>query len=137
MPWRGSFLAPHISIMIHFDPSSNPPSTLVARFYRATSGREPVRDWLKSLPQEERRQIGADIRTVQLGWPIGMPLVGHLDGQIWEVRTQLAHRIARVLFAQVGGEMILLHGFIKKDRKTPKPDLDLARNRLKKLRSAS
>jgi phage-related protein len=123
--------------MIHFDLSSSSPSTLVARFYRGTSGREPVRDWLKSLPQEERRQIGADIRTVQLGWPIGMPLVGHLDEQIWEVRTQLAHRIARVLFAQVGGDMILLHGFIKKDRKTPKPDLDLARNRLKKLRSAS
>lgn len=33
--------------------------------------------------------------------------------------------------------MILLHGFIKKDRKTPKADLDLARQRLKKLRSTS
>jgi len=33
--------------------------------------------------------------------------------------------------------MVLLHGFIKKERKTPKPDLDLARERRKKLRSAS
>jgi len=33
--------------------------------------------------------------------------------------------------------LILLHGFIKKDRKTPKADLDLARRRLKKLRSTS
>lgn len=58
------------------------------------------------------------------------------DGQIWEIRTQLAHRIARMLFAHARGEMILLHSFIKKDRKTPKTDLGLARNRLKKLRSA-
>lgn len=30
--------------------------------------------------------------------------------------------------------MILLHGFIKKEQKTPKPDLDLAKDRLKQLR---
>jgi hypothetical protein len=29
------------------------------------------------------------------------------------------------------------HGFIKKERTTPKPDLDLARQRLKRLRSNS
>jgi len=122
--------------MIHSKSSPVPAPALVARFYCATSGREPVRDWLKALPADERRQVGADIRTVQLGWPIGMPLVGHIDGQIWEIRTQLAHRIARVLFALTGGELILLHGFIKKDRKLPRTDLDLARRRLKKLRSA-
>jgi phage-related protein len=30
-----------------------------------------------------------------------------------------------------GYEMILLHGFIKKGQRTPKPDLDLARKRKK------
>jgi phage-related protein len=30
--------------------------------------------------------------------------------------------------------MILLHGFIKKNQKTPKPELDLAKQRLKTLR---
>jgi phage-related protein len=66
-----------------------------------------------------------------------MPVVGHVDRDIWDVRTRLETRLARVLFVLEGNEMVLLHGFIKKERKTPKPDLDLARQRLKKLRSAS
>ena len=63
-----------------------------------------------------------------------MPLVGHLGGDIWEVRVKLENRIARILFALDGKNMILLHGFIKKQQATPKPDLDLARERLKQLR---
>jgi phage-related protein len=109
---------------------------LTVRFFRETTGREPVREWLKGLPSEEKREIGADINTVQFGWPIGMPVVDHLDGDIWEVRTRTATRIARVLFTVEGGVMVLLHGFIKKDQKTPKTELDLAKQRLKKLRSA-
>jgi phage-related protein len=109
---------------------------LTVRFYREASGAEPVREWLKSLPDVEKREIGTDIKTVQFGWPMGMPIVGRIEKDIWEVRSRLATRIARVLFTLEGGEMILLHGFIKKDRKTPKPDLELTRQRLKKLRSA-
>ena len=65
-----------------------------------------------------------------------MPVVDHIDGDIWEVRTRLAARIARVLFTLDGNVMVLLHGFIKKERKTPKADLDLAKQRLKKFRSS-
>jgi len=66
-----------------------------------------------------------------------MPLVDHIDRDVWEARTRLANRLARVLFVLEGSEMILLHGFIKKGRTTPRPDLDLARQGLKKLRSSS
>jgi phage-related protein len=66
-----------------------------------------------------------------------MPLVDYVTSGIWEVRTRFATRLARVLFVLIGDEMVLLHGFIKKERKTPKPDLDLARERRKKLRRAS
>jgi phage-related protein len=46
---------------------------------------------------------------------------------LYEVRTDLpGNRIARVLFTISGEIMLLLHGFIKKSRKTPKADLDLA-----------
>jgi phage-related protein len=110
---------------------------LTVRFYREASGTEPVRDWLKSLPADERREVGIDIKTVQFGWPLGMPVVDHIDGDIWEIRPRLANRLARVLFVLEGSEMVLLHGFIKKERTTPKPDLDLTRQRLKKLRSYS
>ena len=84
--------------------------------------------------EDEKRAIGEDIKAVQFGWPLGLPLVDHIDGDIWEVRTKLENRIARVLFVIDGAIMILLHGFIKKDQKTPKQELTLAKDRLKKLR---
>lgn len=123
--------------MIQSVPHAKGLPRLTVRFFRESTGTEPVRDWLKALAREEKREIGADIKTVQFGWPIGMPVVDHIDGDIWEVRTQLSTRIARVLFMLDGNVMVLLHGFIKKERKTPKADLDVARQRLKKLRSAT
>ncbi|MHB1214549.1 MAG: type II toxin-antitoxin system RelE/ParE family toxin [Thiobacillus sp.] len=94
-----------------------------------------MRDWLKELPSADRKAIGEEIKTVQFGWPLGMPLVRHLEGDIREVRIRLDNKIARVLFTLEGSMMVLLHGFIKKQQATPKPDLNLAKDRLKQLRS--
>ncbi|MDP2878118.1 MAG: type II toxin-antitoxin system RelE/ParE family toxin [Sulfuricella sp.] len=107
---------------------------LDVRFFRTETGTEPVRDWLRTLSAAEKKAIGGDIKTVQFGWPLGMPLVSHLEDGIWEVRTRLDTRIARTLFVTEGGLMILLHAFIKKQQKTPRPELDLAKERLKQLR---
>jgi phage-related protein len=105
---------------------------LPAHFYRSYSGREPVREWLKGLEAEDRKVIGEDIKDVEFSWPIGMPLVGSLGRELWEVRSRLSRgRIARVLFCVEEGRMVLLHGFIKKTQKTPQHDLDLALKRRK------
>jgi len=56
-------------------------------FFRSELGSEPVRDWLKSLPFDEKRIIGEDIKTVQFGWPLGMPIVRKLDSGLWKVRS--------------------------------------------------
>ena len=105
---------------------------LPARFYRSDNGREPVREWLKSLDLADRKVVGEDIKDVEFSWPIGMPLVRLLGNGLWEVRSSLPHgRIARVLFCVVKEQMVLLHAFIKKTQKTPKPDLDLALKRMK------
>lgn len=104
-------------------------------FYRTHSGKEPVREWLLSLTQEEKKIIGEDIKTVQFLWPLGMPLIRKLETDLWEVRSHLKNRIARVLFTIVNGNMILLHGFVKKSQKTPKEDIKLANNRASEIRS--
>jgi phage-related protein len=65
------------------------------------------------LPAEYRKAIGDDIRTVQFGWPVGIPLVEKLEANLWEVRIKLADGIARALFAIHDDEAILLHGFVK------------------------
>lgn len=104
---------------------------LTAVFYKSGSGGEPVREWLKGLPKSERKAIGEDIAYVQFKWPIGKPRVDHLRGPIWEVRTSLDKRIARILFVVEGGLMVLLHGFIKKTRKAQNDDIKLAEKRFK------
>jgi phage-related protein len=103
--------------------------TLTVSFYRTEAGNEPVRDWLIELPRDDRKAVGTDIKTVQFGWPIGMPVVRKMETGLWEVRTDLTDTIARVLFTVEGSTLLLLHGFIKKSQKTPAADLATARMR--------
>ncbi|MEN6430608.1 MAG: type II toxin-antitoxin system RelE/ParE family toxin [Coriobacteriales bacterium] len=107
---------------------------LSVRFYRTTSGVEPVRDWLLGLAKDDRRAVGEDIKTAQYGWPLGMPLIRKLEPGLWEVRSHIASGIARVLFTVEGPVMVLLHGFVKKSQKTPASDLRTAQQRLADLR---
>jgi phage-related protein len=104
-----------------------------ARFYCSDSGREPVRDWLKALSSNNRKRIGRDITTLQLGWPLGMPLARKLEPGLWEIRTRLDNSIARVLFSVRNDTIVLLHGYIKKTQKTPTHELRLARRRMETL----
>jgi phage-related protein len=107
-----------------------------AYFYQTTGGSEPVLDWLRDLPPNDRRTIGVDLATVQFGWPIGMPLCRPLGGGLWEVRSSLpSRRIARLLFFVDDGRIGVVHGFIKKTQKTPENDLEIARNRMKEMKA--
>lgn len=109
---------------------------LEVAFFRTEAGSEPVREWLKGLPKAERQTIGREIRIMQFGWPVGMPVVRKLEDHLWEVRVTLDKRIARVIFTVIDRMAVLLHGFIKKSRKTPNHDLSLARHRERGLRTA-
>ena len=100
-------------------------------FFKTDTGNEPVREWLKTLSKEDCKIIGTDILTVQYAWPVGKPLVDNLGDGLWEVRSRLDNRIARTLFVMVNQEIILLHGFIKKQQKTPPDELELAKKRKK------
>lgn len=101
-----------------------------AIFYRTEAGGEPVREWLRGLLAGDRKRIGEDIKTVEFGWPVGMPVCRPLGEGIYEVRSSLGqNRIARVLFyIDSRGRMVLLHGFMKKTQKTSREDLDLAKS---------
>jgi phage-related protein len=103
-------------------------------FFKTRAGNEPVREWLKSLSLADKRTIGEDIKTVQFGWPIGIPVVRKIEPGLWEVRSSLKSGIARVMFTVEGNLMVLIHGFIKKTQKIPLDDLKRARERLAMLR---
>ena len=101
-----------------------------ADFFKTAQGNEPARDFLKALPLEDKKTVGADIMAVEMLWPIGYPKVRKLDSDLWEVRSDISDkRICRVIFTVEGKKMILLHAFIKKTQKTPKDDLELGKAR--------
>ena len=116
--------------MVH----SNQPRLRVV-FYRSSTGREPVREWLQALDDKSKKILGEDIKTVQFGWPLGLPLVRSLSNGLWEVRSRLSQGPARVIFLAEGDLIVLLHGFIKKTQRIPKKELEIARRRARKIRS--
>ena len=112
-------------------------------FFRTLRGNEPVLEWLSNFDEEDGNTIDIDIRTVAEYWPqvLQTNLVKKMAGEerLWEIRSRITQgkRAARVLFTLEGQEMILLHGFIKKSRKTPRKDLRLARKRRDLSKSGS
>src|SRR6267154_300294 len=114
--------------------SEKTPRKIELVFFRNDAGGEPVRDWLRSLDEAERRAIGTDLLRAQWRWPLGMPLCRPMGKGLWEVRTDLpSSRTARVLICFYHDRLVALHGFIKKTRATPQDDLTLARKRQKEL----
>jgi phage-related protein len=110
------------------------PQKIPLIFYRTEAGSEPVREWLKGLPEAERQAIGKDLLRAQWRWPVGMPLCRPLGNGLWEVRTDLpTKRTARALLCLYRGHLVALHGFIKKTRTTPDEDLGLARKRQREM----
>ena len=106
----------------------------VVLFYRTDSGNEPVRKFLKSLESADRKIIGDDLKTLEFGWPIGIPLCRSFSSHkgLWELRSNLTHgRIARLLFCVKKDQLIMLHGFIKKTQKTPDQAITVAVKRMK------
>ena len=108
---------------------------VTALFYENENGKKPVREWLYSLSVDDRKIIGQDIKTVEYGFPIGMPVCRKLESKLYEVRSNISDgRIARVIFTVMSEYMILLNGFIKKTQKTPKSEIDLALKRKKEIK---
>jgi phage-related protein len=106
---------------------------LKVAFYCNDNKTEPVREWLGRLTKHDKRIIGEDIKTIQYGWPLGMPLVRSVGDQLWEIRSKLSGgRIARIIFFMDTNTLILVNGFIKKTHKTPNAELDLAKDRKKR-----
>jgi phage-related protein len=111
------------------------PQKIPLIFFRSEGGSEPVREWLKGLPEAERQAIGKDLLRAQWRWPVGMPLCRPLGSGLWEVRTDLpTKRTARVMVCLYRKHLVALHGFIKKARAVPDEDLALARRRQKELK---
>lgn len=108
-------------------------SKFTVYFFQTASGNVPVLDWIKGLAPDDRKIIGKDVSKVEIGGPqIGKPTVDGFGDGLYEIRSTImdGKTEARILFTLSGRTILLLHGFIKKSRTTPKHDKDLARQRM-------
>lgn len=118
---------------------STPVKRIHAVFYATESGNEPVREALLELGRPTKTVVGEDIRFVELNWRVDRPYVdrlrsgrGEFEETLYEVRHTVVDIEYRTLFFVSGSQMVLVHFFKKTSKKTPKSDLDLGWDRMKK-----
>jgi phage-related protein len=98
-------------------------------FYETPNGDQPAKDFLLSLDKKMRAKMADTISVLQdNGYELREPYSKHLSEGIFELRAKVGSDITRVLyFFYVERHIILTNGFIKKTRKTPKEQIELAR----------
>ena len=93
-----------------------------------------TRDDVKAFPADARRVVGFQLRRVQQGrdpndWK-PMNDIGHGVREI-RIGTGIEHRV--FYLAKFPEAVYVLHAFQKRSRKTPKRELQLARDRFRDL----
>jgi phage-related protein len=99
---------------------------------------EKLQEAILSLPPGLlARYIQLTDRMCEYGPDLGMPHSRAMGAGLFELRLQAPEGIGRVFYcARMADRIVMLHQFIKKDRKTPNSDLALARKRLKEWKDA-
>jgi phage-related protein len=89
-----------------------------------------IEKFIKSL---EKSTIPRVLRTLDLlerfGWNLGMPYSKKISARLFELRIRGAQEV-RIFYAFQKSQVALLHGFIKKSRKTPHREIEKAIHRL-------
>ena len=96
------------------------------------AGHEPAADFVDSLPIEVQAKI---LRFIDLLADYGVllrePYTRQIKGKLRELRVTVRLGEVRILyFAFTNKRLILLHGFVKKTKKTPVREIEIAERRL-------
>lgn len=106
-------------------------SSFKVDFYRRPDGTKPVGEFIKSLNLKMKAKVVADLHILEeYGNMAREPLSKELNDGIFEIRTIEGNDIVRILyFFDKGRIIIATNGFVKKQQKTPKKEIDLAKQR--------
>lgn len=100
-------------------------------FYIRSNGRVEFQEFLDTLPKKDREKLLAIIVNIQeCGLLVSqrMEWVKKLDEDIFEIRSKVSSNIQRALyFHVVDNRYVITHGFTKKTQKTPKAQLEHAK----------
>ncbi len=100
-------------------------------FYETQDGKTPVSDFLDTLGAGmAAKLVGLMELLEERGTELRLPYSEHLDDGIFELRCQFGNNITRALyFFYIDKRIIITNGFVKKTRKTPQKELELAKSR--------
>jgi phage-related protein len=87
---------------------------------------------IRDFPQEARQETGYQLSQVQLGFePSDWKPMKSIDSGVREIRIHKNGEFRVIYITKVHGAVYVLHAFQKKNRKTLKKDIELAKTRLK------
>ena len=101
-------------------------------FYQTSSGTSPGEEFLDSLSDQHAQKVAWVLRLVERLDRVPEQYLKKLVGtdQLWEVRIQSGGKNFRLLgFFDGPVLLILTSGFVKKQQKTPRQELELAQRR--------
>jgi phage-related protein len=106
-------------------------SSFKCHYYKTSSGRSPVKNFIDRLSYNTQRKFFAKIEWLE-GYGPGLiePHAKKIDRYIYELRFEGDDGFIRVLyFFYSKNKIILVNGFKKKTKKTPKKEIELANKR--------
>ncbi len=101
-------------------------------FYRTSSGRCPVVEFLDSLESKQARKVTWVLQLLEELDAVPAQYFKKLDGseEIWEVRVRAGRNTFRILGFLDSDELVILnHAFQKKTQKTPLKEIRVAEQR--------
>ncbi|SMH62828.1 type II toxin-antitoxin system RelE/ParE family toxin [Azospirillum agricola] len=91
---------------------------------------------IAALPADLRARL---VRTANLIEAVGLQnlphdTVKHLEGKLWEIRVKAPSGISRAIYVTATEKrVVIVRVFVKKTQKTPRHELELARERAKEV----
>ena len=103
---------------------------LITKYYQTEGGGQPVKAFINSLPSEVQTKIRKRLFFLCSRFPDTQGLdTKHLRGKLWELRIEYMGNQYRIIFSILIGKMVILHGFMKKQRRA-QHEIEIASKRL-------
>jgi phage-related protein len=113
--------------------ASHVPRQLVAKFYRATDGAQPVDAFIEKQTTAIQLAIDRQIDRINLldecHPHLAFPYSSQIEGELRELRTHYGNSLFRILYRRSAQFIVLLHIFEKRDSKIPEAEKEIARKR--------
>lgn len=114
------------------------PRNLIAKFYRAADGRQPVAEFIEGLRPEIQVIIDAQIARVnmldEVHSQLAFPHSSQIRGSLRELRCHYGSTLYRILYVQSGHFVVLLHMIRKNSGQIPDADIRIAKQRPRSVR---